>query len=287
MINAKTKICIIIGDPVDHSLSPAIHNAGYKALGIDDKFVFVASCVKVKEVKDVVRAMRIMNFRGLTCTMPHKIEVMKYLNEIDKTAQRIGAVNTVVNDNGVLKGYNTDWLGIIHTLEKHIHLSGKQIAIIGAGGVAHAMAYGVTSKGARVTIFNRTIKKAKKLAKHIKAKLRDLSNLSILKEFDVILNATSLGMGDKISLTSVPKEYILKKHIVFDAVYEPYETRLLCEAKEQDATIIHGTEMLLYQGMEQFELYTGRKAPEEAMRKTLTKNININQDEEIYGDYFV
>src|SRR3989344_6768814 len=102
-ISAKTKMCIIIGDPVEHSLSPALHNSAYESLGIDDQFVYLGSRVKIENIKSVVEAMRVMNIRGLTCTIPHKIEVMKYLDWIDETAKKIGAVNSVVNDDGVLK----------------------------------------------------------------------------------------------------------------------------------------------------------------------------------------
>ena len=129
-------MCIIIGDPVEHSLSPVMHNAAYEALRIDDQFVFTAARVDIKHVRQVVEAVRVMGIRGLTCTIPHKIEVMKYLDEIDETAKKIGAVNTVVNHNGVLKGYNTDWLGVATPLERITTLKGKRAAVVGAGGAA-------------------------------------------------------------------------------------------------------------------------------------------------------
>ena len=277
-ITAKTKMCIVIGDPVEHSLSPAMHNAGYEALGIDDQYVFTAAKVKVEDVRDVVKAVRVMGIRGLTCTIPHKIEVMKYLDEIDEVAKKIGAVNTVVNEKGKLKGYNTDWLGVVEPLEKYGKLKGKKAAVIGAGGAARAMVYGLLKRGASVIIFNRTIKKAWDLIKALKIKngqsvslvsCHDLSHVQGVADCDIILNATNLGMGDYKNKTPVPKKFIQKHHIVFDAVYVPYETRLLNEAKEKGAKIIHGTEMLLHQGIAQFELYTGKIAPEEVMRKAL------------------
>src|SRR3989338_3629023 len=277
-ITAKTKMCIVIGDPVEHSLSPAMHNAGYEALGIDDQYVFTAAKVKVEDVRDVVKAVRVMGIRGLTCTIPHKIEVMKYLDEIDEVAKKIGAVNTVVNEKGKLKGYNTDWLGVVEPLEKYGKLKGKKAAVIGAGGAARAMVYGLLKRGASVIIFNRTIKKAWDLIKALKIKngqsvslvsCHDLSHVRGVADCDIILNATNLGMGGNKNETPVPKKFIKKHHIVFDAVYVPYETRLLKEAKEKGAKIIHGTEMLLHQGIAQFELHTGKQAPEEAMRKVL------------------
>ncbi len=274
-ISGKTKLCIIIGDPVQHSLSPRMHNAAYKALGIDDQFVFTASTIKPQDLETVISALKVMNVRGITCTIPHKIEVMKYLDEIDETAVQIGAVNTVVNTNGKLKGYNTDWLGTVTPLEKHTSLSGKKVALVGAGGAAHAMGFGVLSKGAKLTIFNRTLEKAEELVQTFKQKgfelvsAKSTEQISKIAEYDIILNATSLGMGEHLNKTPVAKEFLRKEHIVFDAVYVPYETRLLKEAAEVGATIIHGTDMLLYQGIPQFELYTGQKAPVDVMRKVL------------------
>lgn len=268
-ITAKTNICMIIGDPVEHSLSPQMHNAAYEALGIDDQYIFTAAQVKIEDVKKVVDGMRAMGIHGLTCTIPHKMEIMNYLDEIDPIAKKIGAANSIVNNNGKLIGYNTDWLGVLTPLEKITKLKGKQVAVIGAGGAARAMAYAVTSKGAKLAVYNRTIEKAKELAEEFDGVGKSLEEISEVKNADIILNATSLGMHPQEHETPLPKKYITKKHIVFDAIYVPFETRLLQEAKGQGAQIIHGLEMLLYQGLPQFELYTGKKAPEDVMRKVL------------------
>lgn len=272
-ITAKTKLCMIIGDPVEHSLSPQMHNAAYETLGIDDEFVFTAAHVKVSDVKTAIDAMRIMNIRGLTCTVPHKVEVLQYLDEIDPVAEKIGAANTVVNENGKLKGYNTDWLGVLTPLKKITELKNKNVAILGAGGAARAMVYAATTNGASVTIYNRTLEHAQKLAEEFGAQGKDFNNLETVREADIILNATVLGRVPLEHETPLPKEYMKSKQIVFDANYVPFESRLIKEAKEQGATVIHGTEMLLYQGTAQFELYTGHKAPENVMREVLMKNI--------------
>jgi shikimate dehydrogenase len=134
------KICMVIGDPVEHSLSPRMHNAGYRALGIDNEFVYVARKVKTDDLADFVKGVRAIGIRGVSCTIPHKIKIMKFLDEIDATAREIGAVNTVVNEKGKLKGYNTDWLGAVASLEETISLKNKKVALIGAGGVARAIA---------------------------------------------------------------------------------------------------------------------------------------------------
>ncbi|VVA43649.1 Shikimate dehydrogenase (NADP(+)) [Candidatus Roizmanbacteria bacterium] len=268
-ISAKTKICLIIGDPVSHSMSPAMHNAGYEALGIDDRFVFLGAKVKAQDVGVAVECMRKMGIHGLTCTIPHKVEVMKFLDEIDETAKKIGAVNTVLNKNGKLIGFNTDWQGTVIPLEKIISLSGKKVLVLGAGGAARAIVFGLLKKGAKVKIFNRTKEKAVKLAQEFNCQVTSLSIKSEIRDFDIIINTTSVGMKPLEKETPISTKFITNKQIVFDIVYVPFETKLLKEAKKRGARIIHGTEMLLHQGTTQFEIYTGHKAPEEVMRKIL------------------
>ena len=281
-ITAKTKMCVIIGDPVEHSLSPLMHNAGYEALQIDDQFVFTAAHVKPADLSVVVSAVRAMGIHGLTCTIPHKVEIMKYLDEIDPIAQKIGAVNTVVNKDGWLKGYNTDWLGTISPLEAITSLQHKKVALIGAGGASRAMAFGVVSKGASLSIFNRTVIKAEEIARAINEHVKALPMDSLpneIQSYDIIINATNMGMAELVDKSPVPKELLQSRHIIFDAVYSPYKTKLLQDASEQGATIIHGTEMLLHQGTAQFELYTGQKAPIEVMRKVLLEKLGITNYE--------
>jgi len=269
-ISAKTKFCIIIGDPVTHSLSPAMHNVAYKKLGIDNEFIYLGSNVKITDVDKVVEAMRKMeNFRGLTCTIPHKIEVVKYLDWIDPIAKKIGAVNSIVNDNGILKGYNTDWLGVVIPLEKITRLKNKKVAVIGAGGASRAALFGLLKKRAKVKIFNRSKDKAVNLAQELGCSYGDLKKQEEIKDFDIIINATSVGMKPLDNETPISVKNITDKQIVFDIVYAPYETKLLKEVKKRGAKIVRGIEMLLYQGIAQFELYTGKKAPEEVMRKVL------------------
>jgi len=268
-ISAKTKICMIIGDPVAHSLSPAMHNAGYEALGIDNQFVFLGAKVKVEDVGVAVQSMRKMGIHGLACTIPHKTEVMKYLDEIDETARKIGAVNTVLNQNGKLIGFNTDWLGAVIPLEKITSLSGKKVLVLGAGGASRAVVFGLKNRGAKVKIFNRTKEKAIELAKEFSCQATDLKIKSEIKDFDIIINTTSVGMKPLENETPISTKFITDKQIVFDIVYVPFETKLLREAKKRGATIIHGIEMLLHQGTAQFKIFTGHKAPEEVMRRVL------------------
>jgi shikimate dehydrogenase len=269
IITAKTKINMVIGDPVEHSLSPQVHNAGYKELKIDDQFVFVACHVNINVIENFIKGIRAMQINGISCTIPHKIAVIPYLDKIDDVAKKIGAVNTIVNKNNVLVGYNTDWLGILNPLQKHISLKNKTVAIIGAGGAARAAAYAVTSKGTKLTIYNRTIEKAKNIAQEFGGKAYSLDQIKNVQFADIIINTTPIGLQNK-NETPLPKKYISDKHIVFDAVYGIEKTQLIIDAQEQKAKTISGIEMLLHQGFEQFKLFTRHNAPEDAMRKAIT-----------------
>ncbi len=272
-ITAKTKVCMVIGDPIEHSLSPEMHNAGYKKLGIDDRFVYVACQVKPDSIKQFVEGVRAMGIRGVSCTIPHKQLVIPYLDKLDETAEKIGAVNTIVNEHGKLIGYNTDWLGVVTPLEKITKLKGKKVAVLGAGGAARAVVCGILQKGGMVTIFNRTFETAQKLAQEFDCNALPMEQLDAVKDMDIIFNATSVGLHPNENETPLPKEWITSNHIVFDAVYNPLETRLLREAKEQNAATVPGYEMLLYQGIAQFKLYTGHDAPEEIMKQTLLEKL--------------
>lgn len=263
---------MVIGDPISHSLSPQMHNTGYEALGIDDQFVYVAAQVEPTYLDEAVRGFRGLNIRGISVTIPHKSRIMDFLDEIDETAQTIGAVNTIVNENGVLKGSNTDWLGVVTPLEKIVSLQNKTVALLGAGGAARGAIYGIKQKGGSVTIFNRTVDTAKALADEFDCDIASLDELEKARDTDIIFNATSVGLNS--DETPLPKEYITDKHIVFDAIYTPHETRLLKDAKERGATVIHGIEMLLHQGMAQFKQFTEKEAPEEKMREVLLSSVS-------------
>lgn len=271
MITAKTTICIILGDPVGHSLSPQIHNAAYKALGIDNEFVYIASRVTPVNLKSAIDAIRALEIKGATITIPHKTNAMEYVDKIEQTAEKIGAINTIVNNNGKLIGINTDWIGVITPLEAVTSLENKKVAVIGAGGFAHAAVFATTSKKAQVKIYNRTAKKAQELASRFHCESGSLEQIDEIKHADIIINATPVGMKTDASI--ITDEVLRKNQIVFDAVYVPYETSLIKMAREKGATVIHGSELLLFQGAAQFELFTGKKAPVDVMRETIRENI--------------
>ena len=270
-ISAKTKICMIIGDPVEHSISPQIHNACYEHLALDKEFVFIAAHVLPQNLEHAISGIRALGIRGVTVTVPHKTAVIKFLDDIDPVAKEIGAVNTIVNENGKLTGYNTDWIGIAESLKTITELTNKHVAILGAGGAARAAIFAMKQSGARVYIFNRTLEHAQTLAKEFNCEFASIEEIEKIKNCDIIVNTTSVGLeSDK---TPISSDAIKLEHIVFDVIYKPYETTLLKFAQEKGAMIIHGTEMLLFQGLAQFALYTNKKGPVDVMRKAIMENI--------------
>lgn len=265
------KICLSIGYPIKTSRSPSIHNAGYKKLGIDNQYIYLRAEVKPQDLKMAMDGVRALGIRGVSVTMPHKQTVIRYLDKIDKDAKSIGAVNTIVNNNGVLTGYNTDVIGAMTALERKTNVKDKLVAVIGAGGAARAVVYGLVKKRARVKIFNRSQDKARQLAKDFGCQHGGFRSLEEMSKMDIIINATSVGMNENRSL--LEKKLINNKQIIFDIVYTPKETRLIKDAKTQGSRVIYGYEMLLYQGVAQFELYTGLAAPVEVMRKALENSL--------------
>lgn len=268
IINAKTKLCCIIGNPVEHSLSPIMHNAGYEALRLN--FAYMA--FNVKELKEAIAGLRAIGVQGIVVTVPHKIEVMQYIDEIDETAQKIGAINTIVNENGVLTGTNTDWIGAIEALKKRTQLARKKVAVLGAGGAARAVCYGLMQEGAQVAVFNRTISKAQELVKHLKLEnAYSLDEVEKIKSAEIIINTTSVGMESDIS--PLLDRVMQKDHIVFDIVYTPLKTKLIQQAEKVGAQVVYGDDMVLYGGLKQFEIFTGEKAPVDIMKKALTDEL--------------
>ncbi len=273
LIDTNTKVCLVIGDPVAHSLSPAMHNAAYEALGLGSQYVFLPSRVtaselalKMSEVKESA------NIHALAVTVPHKETIIKYLNKLDETARLIGAVNTVVKEEGKLVGYNTDYYGAIESLKAHTGLNGKKVAVLGAGGSARAIVYGLAKEKCDVIIYSRNIEKGKEITDEFGGQSIDWEKRNNSIDCDIIINATNIGReGKELPLE---EEVIVSKQIIFDINYNINGTALLNASKRKGAAVVDGLEMLLRQGMKQFEIYTGLKAPEEAMRNALNKKVN-------------
>lgn len=262
-ITAKTALCGIVLHPAGHTRSPRMHNAAFRALGIDA--AYLAFDVPPDALGDAISGVRALGLRQIAVSIPHKVEVMQYLDEIDEQARRIGAVNTVTLRDGRLLGSNTDWIGANRALERETELAGKQAVVLGAGGAARAIVYGLIARGARVRVINRTVERAESLAKDLGAEgagsLADLGELP----YDILVNATSIGLRSETS--PVPGEHLRANAVVMDAVYDPEETRLLREARERGALPIQGKWMLIYQAAEQLRTWTGRDAPIEVLEE--------------------
>ncbi len=271
MIDASTKLIALLGKPVRHSLSPIMHNAAFKDKDLN--YVYLAFEVDKENLGKVIEGAKAMGIVGFNVTIPHKIEIMKYLDKLDKEAELIGAVNTIKINKDIAKGYNTDGLGARKALEEKVgEVKDKKILIFGAGGAGRAVAFEL-AKNNFVIIANRTIEKAKQLAEEIKNKLNtevEYSGLNVdTEDIDIIINATSVGMkkGDKPLLTADK----LKNKIVMDLVYTPLETPLLKEAKKANAIAIDGLGMLIYQGALAFKIWTGVEPNVKVMREAILK----------------
>jgi len=274
-INGKTKVCAIIGDPVGHSLSPVMHNAAFKELGLN--IVYVAFPVKTSMLKDAILGARRLGLLGLNVTMPHKHAVIHYLDETESTAKAIGAVNTILNERGKLFGYNTDGKGAMIALqENHVDPEEKKMLLLGAGGAAKAIAFQAAQETDELVILNRTQKKAKQLAELLnktfgtKVKCRTLSTEVLNEELEttgILVNATSVGMSPDVNSSPVPADLLHSGLCVMDIVYNPLETKLLKDAKIAGAKVVSGLEMLLYQGAVAFEIWTNCPAPVDVMKK--------------------
>jgi shikimate dehydrogenase len=282
----RTKVCGIIGDPIEHTMSPVMHNAAFKNRGVD--CVYLAFRVKKEELGKAIEGMRALNMRGLNITIPHKVAVIQFLDELDPLADKIGAVNTVVNDNGVLKGCNTDATGFLKALlGKGTEPEGKNVVILGAGGASRAISFILAERGSSLVILNRTWDKAKLCADRISEifqseatalKLNRENLAAALSQADILVNATSVGMSPDINETLVTSNLLKPDLVVFDIVYNPIKTRLQKEAEAAGATVIGGLDMLVWQGASAFEKWTGLKAPVELMREKVIKVLQRHED---------
>jgi len=281
-IDAKTKVCAVIGNPVEHSLSPAIHNAAFEALGLG--YAYVA--FRVEDIAAAIAGMRALgNFRGLSVTIPHKVSIMEHLDEIDEVARNIGSVNTVLKEGGLLKGSSSDGPGALKALaDRGADPAGKRVLVLGSGGAARATTFtlATSERPPEISILGVIPDELDLLVRDLKDKTpariegRRMDDESLRKgaaEADIIIHCTPVGMHPKTDDTLVPKELLRPEHVVFDIVYTPRETRLLKEARSVGCKTIPGLEMFVNQAVVQFELWTGKSAPVDVMRKVVEKNL--------------
>ncbi|MBI4858176.1 MAG: shikimate dehydrogenase [Acetobacterium woodii] len=284
-ISVNTKIYAVIGDPIAQSLSPQLHNGLFETIGVDALYLPIG--VKAEDLEKLVDGFRLMNFGGFNITKPHKMEVMKYLDGLDPLAEKIGAVNTVVYQDGKMIGYNTDGFGFIKSIENKIGDILKEdltILILGCGGAVKSVAMALADWGIKkVIIANRTVEKAEELANQIneswpgKAQAISMEVSALEKAVNqsvVIANGTSLGMADTIDQTPLPKNLMKKDLLVYDMIYSPPVTQFMNDASAVGAQTVNGLEMLLYQGLLAFELWTNVFPDPELGMKLLKDGLN-------------
>lgn len=268
MINGHTQLFGIIGAPVEHSLSPVMHNAAFAHLGVNGVYV----PMRPSDLADGFRGLRSLGFTGVSVTVPFKVAIMDFLDAIDPVARKIGAVNTLLFErtkSGMYcKGSNTDWLGSNQALAEALDPAGRTILIIGAGGAARAVGFGLIEAGATVLITNRTESKGRELAAQLNCRFVSPGELAAVQA-DALINTTSVGMAPHTEAMPIAPELLPHFPVVMDIVYAPLETRLLREAAVRGCRTIDGLKMLQYQGAAQFALWTGREAPHAVMRQAL------------------
>jgi shikimate dehydrogenase len=268
IINGKTALYGIIGNPVSHSLSPVMHNAAFAELGENSVYL----PFPVLDLEAGMQGLKAIGVKGVSVTIPYKEAVIPLLDAIEDVARQIGAVNTVViKDVGGKKhlcGSNTDWLGACRALSEKVRLRGARVVLLGAGGSARAIGFGLLQQGAQVVLSSRTESRGRALATDLGCFWCPLTDTDTLHG-DALINATSVGMQPESDASPVPAAILSRFQVVMDIVYAPLATRLLMEAKAAGCQVINGLEMLLYQGVAQFELWTGKPAPVELMRQKL------------------
>ena len=280
-IKGSTNIVGLIGHPVEHSFSPPMHNAAFKALGMD--YAYVAFDVDPSNLKSAIEGAKSLNIKGFNVTIPHKIEVMEFLDEIDPVASLIGAVNTIDFKN--LKGYNTDGIGAVRSIEEVTSIKNKNVIVAGAGGASRAIScYLAKYVADSITILNRNVERAEKLAGDISDSglIDDIKSDSIsainnyLGDADILVDTTPIGMHPHIDDEPIATfDNMHEDLVVFDAVYNPNETVLIKEAIKAGAKPVYGIKMLLYQGAESFKIWTGQDAPIDVMENALRQTLNL------------
>lgn len=269
LIDEKTKLTGSIAIK-QTGLGPAMHNAAFAHLGLN--YLYIP--FKVTSCKQAVLAIKTLSFVGIAVSQPYKQEILKYLDRVDHTAKKIGAVNTVINHQGILSGFNSDWIGAINALEEATALSNKNVALVGAGGAARAIAYGLKQRKSNVTVYNRSESRGLNLAKTFGQNFGGKPE-SIRRDnsFDIIINATSVGYDDPKETILKCKNLFHKNTVVLDIVFSPLETTFLKVAKSSGCITIPGYRMLIHQALFQFQKFTGEKAPFSIMEQALKRQL--------------
>jgi len=263
-LSGTTAVYGILGNPVAQSMSPLMHGVAFRRVGIDAVYL----PFEVADLKAAVSGMKALGIKGASVTHPFKTQVLEVIDEIDDTAQKIGAVNTLVFRKDGIKGTNTDWIGAVKCLETLLPIEGRQFVVLGAGGAARAVVFGVMSKGGKVTVINRSADKGQALAEEFHCQFAPFSEIETIQG-DCLINTTPVGMHPNVEEIPVPEGVLKGYNAVADAIYNPMKTRLLREAEAAGCAVASGFEMFLYQGTEQFSLWTGKEPPVELMREVV------------------
>jgi len=269
MTRTAPTLFALFGNPVGHSLSPLMHNAAYERMRINAHYMPVC----VDDAAEAIERMRRLALRGASVTIPFKTAVMSLLDQVDDTSCTIGAVNTIVRDaNGRLAGYNTDWIGLVRGLEESLEINDKTFAIVGAGGAARAVVFGIRQRGGIPLIVNRTPERGEKLAREFDCLAYPLARIAEVSA-DCLINTTSVGMTPDDGMSPIVKEVLKNFPWVMDCVYNPLQTRLLLEAAQAGCATITGLGMFVHQGAEQIKLWTGQEPPRELMKQVVLKKL--------------
>lgn len=261
IIDTRTQLFGVIGDPVEHSLGPQMHNQALRAM----RFPAVYLAFRVCDLAGAIRGVRALGVGGLSVTLPHKVAVLEYLDEVDEAARRIGAVNTIVQRDGRLIGYNTDCFGVVAALKAKTTLAGRRVALLGAGGAARAAGFGLVAEGAQLAVFNRGSGRGRSLAQALGVDYYPPGALACYGA-DIVVNTTPVGMWPATQAMPVAAQILTPPLVVMDMVYNPLETQLLRAARQAGCTVVDGLAMFVLQGARQLELWTGAKAPLDLMR---------------------
>lgn len=267
-VSANTKLLGIIGHPIEHSKSPEMHKAFADLIGED--FIYTTFDVLPQDLADAMQGVKALGIRGVNITSPHKFEIMNYLDEISDDAKKFGSVNTVVNDNGKLIGYNTDAQGFLKSLEDiGCTVENKDIIIFGSGGATQPIVILFAMRGAKsITVINRTKSKAESLQKYVKNTIGfEISTEIELSHYDIAINTTTCGMAPQIGISPTDRfDLIDETSFAADMIYNPEKTEFLLRAEDRGAKVVNGFGMLIYQGILAFELFCGKKLPKEAYK---------------------
>jgi shikimate dehydrogenase len=263
------KICLVIGDPIAHSLSPLMHNYAYSRLGLSEQFIFTAAHVAAEQLPQSIAGLRALGIRGCSVTLPYKQSVIPMLDQVDPLAEKIGAVNTILNQDGILCGFNTDYYGFLLPLKRRTSLLDAKTLVLGAGGAARSAVMALKDAGAKVTIVNRTYEKAESLAREFGVAVAEWNDERIVTESAVVVNCTSAELLSGASGLDYVSSRIKPGQFIFDPVYTKGSTEFIRRAKAAGAHVIDGLELLAGQGAEQFRLYTGKEVGFDIMFEAL------------------